>query len=791
MNKRITRLLSLLLALCVLLSLASCRRQEKEPAGKQPDTSSVIEDQGTEDTSSTPDDVSEITDALDGELEDGWSEDSGYEDMGDIDNTDSIGIINRPETDNAISVGIKLAYAGDDLDDELDDELDSELDDEEDWEIDTDISIDEVDISKVIEPYGTLKTNGKKRAININNSKEGILFTNFSGLSTNVYPTQGMLMSQQNTGDREAFVEINGDRFNNIKASFARTWFQIDWMMTDECAEKGLNYRDFATNWEKNPDYNNYYNGIYNFEGEQMQSCIDYWSMLEEAGTEIYLAFGWKIATRIQNWFSSDMRYPRESAPRDLDAYADAAVALYKYVREDVGLTNFNILSFYNEPNWNAPGEITYQDFSVTGDKRVWWVNMVKKCREAFDKNGLKDVIIACADHTGTIMTNDDKMVSVYVKNHIPELVDMWSFHIYPGRGWMLPNGYDGQYEILCDAMRYIFNLYGESSYLTEYYGTVLHDEGSEYRWSLHGWDTSNAAFLIAAANNGVRGNFHWGFTGGYLCDPLMFDPANGSSAAWLVPKSNSLDAVQHGFYECSLMNNYIPKNANVHNIEWAGDDIRASAFTSPDGKDFSLIVEADENSTQKEIEVSLSQSLAGRDINVFCYDFNTKYTSNAIIPTLYDTIKNVNRSFTYDEIDGDYGVYIFTTLAPVKQIALFNPADSSKDAIYNEVATDGTVSIKPDFIDFNGTPSKDNVIWEIKRYSCAPTTDNATGMQNKSVSLEKTSDDLGELTVAADGTVTYKPRSGAKAGDIIAVRCTLKSDKDVWTSAIIEIKNS
>lgn len=109
-----------------------------------------------------------------------------------------------------------------------------------------------------------------------------------------------------------------------------------------------------------------------------MKSCVEYWKALEEAGTEVYLAFGWKIANRIQSWFSSDMRYSRESAPRDLDAYADACVALYKYVREEVGLTNFSTLAFYNEPGQVFTGGIPYQDFSVSGDKRVWWANWLQ-----------------------------------------------------------------------------------------------------------------------------------------------------------------------------------------------------------------------------------------------------------------------------------------------------------------------------------------------------------------------------------------------------------------------------
>ncbi len=781
MNKKITRILSVLLALAMLLSFASCKKSKDKESGKKEskpaDTSSEVIDNADE----IIDDIEDPEDIFDYADDPFWNYDDTIQgDLGDIGSGTTT--LARPVTDDALSEGIKLAYDGDDL---LED-----LPDEENWEVGGDISVEDVDISKLIQPYGTLKPNGKKRAINVNNSKDGLLFTNFTGISTNVYPTQGMLLSQQRTGDREAFVEINGDRFNNIKAAYARSWFQIDWMITDECAEKGLNYKDFAQNWEENPDYKNYYNGIYNFEGEQMQSCIDYWSMLEEADTEIYLAFGWKIATRIQNWFSSDMRYSRESAPRDLDAYADAAVALYKYVREEVGLTNFSTLAFYNEPGQVYEGSMAYQDFCVTGDKRVWWMNMVKKSRAALDANGLEDVIIASADHSGTVMTNEDRYVSVYLNNTIPELIDMWGLHIYPGRVWLTPNGYDAQYEILCDAMRYMCNLYGENTYVTEYYGSVLNDPASTYAWETHGWDTSNAAFLIAAANNGIRGNFHWGFTGGYLCDPLMFDPANGSTAAWLIPRSNSVEGVQHQFYEIALMNNYIPRNANVHNIEWAGDDIRASAFTSPKGDEFTLLVEAAENSTSKEIEVALNESLGGRNLNVYYYDFNTEYTSNAIIPPLYTTIKNVKSSFSYSGIDGDYGVYIFTTLEPVKQIALFNPDDISKDAVYNFVTIGGEVSIKPQFIDMDITPSKDNVIWEIKRYSCSPATDPKTGEELKSVSLEKQTDNLGELKVAADGTVTYKALDTAKSGDIIAVRCTLKSDKDVWCSAIIEVKN-
>lgn len=782
MSKNLTRILSLILSLALLLSFASCKKTDKKPnSSNAGSTQSNVED-----NASTPDDLdSQLVGDVESELEEPF-EDPYYEEP--IEDIDPLRPVVRPETDGAISVGIKLAYAGEEDEEILDDE-ELEGEGEEDWEIGDDIA-DEFTFEKIIEPYGTLNVNGKKRAINVDNSKDGILFTGFTGISTNVYPTQSTFMSQQKTGDRDAFVEINADRFNNMKASYARCWFQIDWMMTDECAEKGLNPKDFSNNWEKNPDYINYYNGVYSFDNDYMKSCVEYWKALEEAGTEVYLAFGWKIANRIQSWFSSDMRYSRESAPRDLDAYADAAVALYKYVRDEVGLTNFGTLSFYNEPNWNAPGDITYQDFSVSGDKRVWWMNMVKKCRTAFDKNGLDDVIIACADHTGTVMTNDDRYVSVYIKNHIPDLVDMWSFHIYPGRVWLIPNGYDAQYEILCDAMCYLSTLYGENSYITEYYGSVRHDSSSPYTWDKNGWDTSNAAFLIAAANNGIRGNFHWGFTGGYLCDPLYFDAANGSSAAWLVPKNEkSVNDVKHGFYEISLMNNYIPKNANVHNIEWAGDDIRASAFTSKDSKEFTLLVEAAENSTDKIIEVALSESLGGRDLNVFYYDFDLKYTANAIIPTLHDTIKNVDTEFTYDKIDGNYGIYVFTTLKPVEQIALLNPDDTAVDAVYNYVSQDGEVSIKPELIDSNKTVSKDTVIWDVKRYSVAPGTD-ANGEQLQSESLHKTYNKLGTLKVAEDGTVTYKPRKDAKVGDIIAIRCTLKSDSDVWASAIIEIKN-
>lgn len=148
-----------------------------------------------------------------------WGDQSGNINIDDItssDNNTGSGDINpdfqgttdvkveRPSTEGfSISTGVKLAYEGEeDLDD-----LFPDLEGDTDIDIDVDIDIEdgENQYQALIQKAGEA-VSGKNREITVDNSKDGIVFTNFDGLSCNVFPTQSTLFSQQKENTAEAFL---------------------------------------------------------------------------------------------------------------------------------------------------------------------------------------------------------------------------------------------------------------------------------------------------------------------------------------------------------------------------------------------------------------------------------------------------------------------------------------------------------------------------------------------------------------------------------------------------------
>lgn len=751
--KKTVRLLALLLSLAMLLTFVSCKKTE---TGNQKKPNKDV----TSQTQST-DDVDEFEGS---DLSEGG--DFVVDDLVD-DDMDQI-IFARPLTEGYISSGVKISL---DADEEFQDDLDTEIEDD-DFEL-GDIEMEEYNYEPLIQKLGKAVT-GNTRVISVDNSDNGLLYKGFTGISCNVFPTQTSLHSQTIGKDAAAYLELNGKRFKDSSPEYARAWFQIDWIITQESGNHtdDLSWKKYKEkgNWEENPDYINYYNRVYCFsQGQEMndefKGFVDYCTMLDEADIEIYLAFGWKIANRIQGWFGSDPIQPQTGAPLDLDAYADAAVALFKYMRNDVGLDNFNVLSFYNEPN-RTNDHLFYSesDFATIGDKGVYWAAMARKCREALKKAGMSDVQIMGADLSGEIDVSTDNYVNPYLRNHANNVVDMYTMHYY---------GYYGEgYEGLFDKLVFVSNFYNKPTMITEMF-TAEKDIQSEAAFKWNNWDRSIGSVFVACANNGVLGAFRWVYVGGVLPDPVGYDLENGDKALWKRPNSvETSNEVHHAFYEDSMLNQYVPQNANVHKIEWEGEDLRASAFTSENGKDFALVVEANEFDENRKINVNLTKSLEGKTLYVYRYTHQQKLDGNATIPTSTKTIKNTSKQFTFD-ISYRYGLYVVSTIKPLKQISLTN-ASTGEPTVAVTCKINGSVKVNAELIDCD---SDDTLEWEIKRYSGAVKTKKkkeilredciATGTYTQKGSISKVS--LDTLTM------TYTSTNQAEKGEVIAIRCTVK----------------
>lgn len=771
--KKLTRVLALLLCASMLVSLAACRKNKQKKPNK---TNSQTTNQ--EDTFS-----SELS----------YGDDF---DIGDLEDSDAFDIIfSRPVTEGYISSGVKVS-----LDDETEDDLGADFEDD-DFDLD-DITEEVYDYQPLIQKFGN-SVKGTDRKIHINNSKSGVLYTGFTGISCNVFPTQSSYFAQTaNDGkDAEAFMEINGKRFNDTSPHYARAWFQIDWMITQESGNhkshnptENLEWEEYKENgnWEENPDYINYYNRVYCFsDGEKMNdefnAFIDYCEMLDEANVEIYLAFGWKIADRIADWFGADPIQKNTSAPLDLDAYADAAVALFKYMRNEVGLDNFNVLSFYNEPNrTNDYGYYKESDFATIGDKGVYWAQMAKKCRKALDaEKGLKDVKIMGADLSGSIDVSSENFVNPYLRNNEHGLVDAYTVHYYDYYN------HNYTYEDLFDQLVFVSNFYADTPVMiTETWASEIDVTSGDYKWV--DWGCSLGSLFTASANNGILGVFRWAYVGGVIYNPIAYDPQNNSKSSWIRPVDvKSINDVRHAYYEDAIINQYVPDNANIHYIEWDGEDLRASAFTSKDSKDFALVVEANEHTTARNIKASLESSLNGKNIYVYAYNHSIVPDGNATIPQAVDVISSVSRSFKYT-INKQYGLYVFSTIKPVKQVEVFAHGTSTPAAAIT-CKINQSVTIDAKLLDCD---TDDTLKWEIKRYSGAVKTKKKVEQPRENCIETGTYTEKGSITnVSADTlSMTYTATNEAEKGDVIAIRCTIvdgdtnvKNDRYAVATIIID----
>lgn len=750
MKSKHLKVLAFLLTLTMLLSLAACKPKKDKKDEKPNKTDTQVDDS----------------------LSDG---------IGDIDEELAEIIISRPTLNLGISTGVKIDY----VDAEEEEELGEEIEEDDLGDIS---ESEDVSYTSPVTRFGK-SVKGNTRTFNVKNANSGIIHKDFQALGCNVFPTILTVDSQMSAEENIAYIELNSKRFNDISPAYARSWFQIDWMIPNYTNGDYAKYKD---NPEDNPDYIAYSKGEYDFDSDYMRSCIEYWRMLDEAGTRVELSFGWKIAVRIQSWFGEDPSRPRISAPKDLHQYADAAKELLIYCY-DQGLRNMDILSYYNEPHRveNSSWRDSW-DYATLGDKRVHWGQMATLARKALDSDKrTKNVEIWGTEPAGTVDIFNEEYMNVYLYKYYNDVIDVFTFHeYYAGHaGKVITEGhYSGFYDALASARGYYKD---EVLAVTEFYAADR--DIAETLWGYHwykygGWNSSYASYAIALANNGWHTGLSWGYTGGYIGDPVNSMVGDGDHVAWSYPHSvETASDVRYNFYHISMLNNYIPEHANVHDMTYTGEDLHSAAFTSKDGKNFSLLVEKNEGSPSLEFKVNLQKSLGGKDINVFRFVYeesarNTDRNIQATIPELYDTIKGVNKKFSYKEKateKGRYTIYIFTTLKPLAQIELYNAANGEQAvASYLKLAESDSITINPHLID----STSNNVEWEIKEYSVLPSNE-------KDGQIDKTeikNADLGTLTKNGN-SVTYTAAADAKNGDVIALRAKVKGTNR-FASAMIEI---
>ncbi len=754
MKKKMMKILCLLLAVAMMLCAVSCKETTTDELSSQPQKPSEV---------ATPnDDVSS-------------DDDSDFQ--SEIEGTD-IGV-DIPNIDSG-EVGFYLPYTSYFTQSVLDgDEID-----EDDMFIEEDIEdIDDGlvfgEVENPIQMYGE-PVKGSNRVFNV--ETDSVVYDNFVGHGSNVFPVQFMPEAKERYPFlTDVMFEVERDRWFAIKGHMYRCWFQVDWITTTD--EANPTRKDY----ENNVDYQNYKKGIYDFDSERMKDVYPYFDTWKAAGSEIAINFGWKASTDIQTWFCfPGLPDPQCSAPLELDPFGRAAATTIKELRNNRGYDNITMLCFYNEPGHDY-------DFVTYLHTQTYWVLMLQYTNKWLDKLGIQDDIQvwSCGENS---MTATHYEFTAAVKELGADEFDIYDGHYYYGR---IKAMYDNNYEYAFKLFAFFREYFNEHVfYITENYcgnyenGPENHVEGDNWTGIYYWWNDSTASFVIAGANTGMRALLNWGYTGGCLPNPQFFNAAGGGyGCSWYSVDSqiNLERYAQLFFYETALITNYIPAHSDVLQVDWTGDDIRGSAFKNPDGG-YSILVEAngheaetdgtewDINATKRNLTINLKGNK--KKLKFYKYRYNNDDAiiyrdARATIPTHVEVIEATSK--IVDEIDETHAVYIYTTVAPTKQVEI--KSDNGK--INHFVKPDGTLSLEAKLID---CAANDEIVWSVSATSYK---DGYNG------TMTGYDGDMSNPNIFGTGkTATYTAPSASEveAGDQIAIRASLKSNPNVFDVVVVQI---
>ena len=471
-----------------------------------------------------------------------------------------------------------------------------------------------------------------------------ILEKDYIGPGCNCFPT---VFSEYGIreGYNEVYWELEKHHIKKAKPHCIRMWFQIDWMVdTKEQYEKG--------DWQ--------------FDNPNMQSVVKFCEAFREAGAEVELDFGWKVGSKVQDWFSIGGITPEQrhcAAPADLYNYGKAAAAALEYLVLEKGCDNVKYLGFYNEVS-NEVNCSNHYDYAMFGDGIAYWAMMAQYAKHFIDAGPLKGMVeIWGAEQCTNFAPVMDKLNLL-----IPETISRHTVHKY-----------ELDYEEIC--------IWGEEELEPHSDGkpVLLTEFGTSHRKYLS-WDTNHVCNILGGANHGISGALLWVIGGAPLVDPLnwMNSPHDMDETRFhwgFLPHNNNVSETGETFYEMCLLDNYIPEHCLALKTDFSAENdyLRLNAFSK--NGEYTICVES-KGDKESNIRIELDKNI-GKTFYRHVYKRNKKGEPNLIVPPVDKTFEV--DSFIDDTLPLGYSLVVYTTMKPITQVLMkevdikANPGDEIK----------------------------------------------------------------------------------------------------------------
>lgn len=614
---------------------------------------------------------------------------------------------------------------------------------------------------------------GKKGASNprtVTIDVDNVLCSNFYGEGSNLW------LGQKYTDNMsDAYYEVNYKRIQTMRPAYVRMMV-MPWMIMDLS-------QDMATIKE------NYYSGKY-YDSDDFKFFREYCKAFKDAGTTVIFNLGSGGSNKDFTWLgiqdvgvyqdAETIRYVPQLD--NLEAYAKTCAYILKTCWDE-GLTNVSMLAFNNEVNGTCA--MTF------GDKRVYWIEMLRLVDEELKKTVLNDGSCLRDKITvfGTELSyNSAEMIENvadywcnYMDKYAADYFDLHSVHFYQTNTALNNSDAVGMsfYRYLNELTKgFVDKLNNKGNILANEYmfpGKKNINSDDEAEWI---FGATLASTYAAYANHGIGGTASW-YLHGQALDKRGYGYTLSGLAKtnWTMPSpGKDPDYAAHGgkkeetvsrmsmvsdfYFDESLMMRYTPKNGKSVKSTIAGNydaavndngDLISTAFVSEDGKDATIFIITDGTATNFNIEFNGLNTNKSFKKFVHVYSENIKTPNddgNALIPNASGDFSLSDGKFSDNEIPRKHSLIVYTTYDEPVQVKL--------STLEFEVSKNSNLEIDPSIASVSGTANT-AVKWGVR---------SGTEGRNGSISYDE-----------AKKKYVYVPSSDAKSGDTIALIIESESD--------------
>lgn len=422
-----------------------------------------------------------------------------------------------------------------------------------------------------------------------------VLSENYHGVGDNLWP------GAHYYGMNDAYQTVNDQRNNTIKPAYVRMMFLPHWLVDLSQSEEQQQY-----NWE---------NGIYYWDNEDYKGFVRNCKSIVAAGGKIQLNFGGRVPVEIASWYSIKNVFLTEggtrSAPRNIDAFANATVATIKELQRN-GIP-VDYLSFHNEVNGG--------NFEAFADKRMYWCEVVRKTSLALDAEGLRSIELNKAGTRDGIYINATELSGWADEPQIISFMEYAEEHLIK-EGYadgLITHLYREQkgYETVVKLSNKLKECFPNSEILINEFSGKYANNGISNEISFD-YKENIAASIITQANAGFNGAAGWFYYGQHIPYPTSVEQSDLAICMWERP-SDGLAQVSENYGSKGLAMRYIPKMSKVVKSQCDSDDIICSAYVKDD--DCTVLLSIEEVPSSRNLRVYLGDDFINREFGIHIYN--------------------------------------------------------------------------------------------------------------------------------------------------------------------------